>query len=164
MVQPALPAHHLEAHGPVRQEARKLKLRTPEPDSREHPIMAVKHRSPDRCGRPLNFAFRSSGLELPVCVVLPPVDRRPRTPARDSKELAGLSGRMPGLALEVDFRPSRQANSAPFSYHLRVARVPGYINECGANVACSSPGNRLSKKVVILDASFRKAAWLAQRD
>ncbi len=50
--------------------------------------MAVTHLPPDRCGRPLKSTFRSSGLELPVYVVLLPVDRRPRTPARDRKAIS----------------------------------------------------------------------------
>lgn len=50
---------------------------------RDRRVVAVKHRPPDRCGRPLNSTLRSSGLELPLCVVLLPVDPRPRTPARD---------------------------------------------------------------------------------
>lgn len=57
---------------------------------RERPVMAAKHRTPDRCGRPLNCAFRSSGLELPVCVVLLPFDRRPRTPARDPEATSAV--------------------------------------------------------------------------
>jgi hypothetical protein len=46
-------------------------------------LLAVKHHPPDRCGRPLYCTLRTSGLELPVCVLLLPVDSQPRTPARD---------------------------------------------------------------------------------
>jgi len=50
-------------------------------------LVAVKHRPPDICGRtPLNSTFRSPGLELPACVVLLPVDPRPRTPASDPQQ------------------------------------------------------------------------------
>ena len=51
---------------------------------RQRQQMAVKHRPPVQCGRPLNSTFQSSGLELPeVCVVLLPIEPGPRTPACD---------------------------------------------------------------------------------
>jgi hypothetical protein len=62
---------------------------------RLHPLLAVKYRPPYRCGRTLNGTLRSSDLELPVCVVLLPVDPRPRTPARDPMKTVSGPGSAP---------------------------------------------------------------------
>ena len=48
--------------------------------------MAVQSLSSDWCGRPLNCAHQSSGLEVPVCEAQQPFDCRSRTPARDRPE------------------------------------------------------------------------------
>ena len=53
------------------------------PAVREYPVMAAKHRPTVRCGRPLNYAFQSSGLKLPCALYCcPPAPYTGRDPIR----------------------------------------------------------------------------------
>jgi len=58
-------------------------LAHPEAARRDRRLMADGRPREDAAEWLLHLTLRSSGLELPVCVVLLPVDFRPRTPARD---------------------------------------------------------------------------------
>ena len=106
--------------------------------------MAAKHRPPDPCGRPLNSPFRSSGLEIPVRVVLLPIDRRPRTTACDpnpkcvrpsfKRELRRYERRLSSLALHahISARPAAGIDIATLAVERgSAARFPiGKTQKC----------------------------------